>query len=52
MKDIISNISKNINIWIKEKYIKFTKKISKVKIKKKVFLKLVNAKKDEEEKDS
>lgn len=39
-------------IWTKDKFAKFTRMLSKAKVKKKVFLRLVNMEKDEEEENS
>ena len=41
-----------MHIWTKDKFIKFTEKLSKLKVKKKVFLRLANVKEKEEEEDS
>lgn len=39
-------------IWNQNKYVKFTKRLSRLKVKRKVFLRLVNVEKDEEEEGS
>ena len=52
MKDLIGEESRNTCIWTKDKYAEFIGKLSKPKIKKKVFLKLANPEEDEEEEDS
>ena len=52
MKDLVGKISGDIRIWTKNKYAKFTKRLNKPEVKKKVFLRLANMKKDEKEEDS
>ncbi len=36
-------------IWTKDEYVEFIKRLSKLKVKKKVFLRLANVEKDKEE---
>ena len=52
MKDLIGEVSGGMRIWTKDKYAEFTKKLSKSEVKRKVFLRLANVKKDEQEEDS
>ena len=52
MKDLVSEESEGTCIWTKDKYIEFTKKLSKLEVKKKIFLRLANTEENEEEKDS
>ena len=40
-----------MRIWTKDKYAEFTRKLSKLEIKRKVFLRLANTKEDEKEED-
>lgn len=46
IKDLSSKILKDIYIWIQNKYVEFTRKLHKSKVKKKIFLKLVNMEED------
>ena len=51
MKDLVSKVFRSKRIKIKDRYVEFIKNLSKSEIKKKVFLKLANAKEDEKEED-
>ncbi len=51
MKDLIGKILRDTYIWTKDNYAEFTRKLSKLEIKRNIFLKLVNTEKDEEEED-
>ncbi len=52
MKDLVGKVSESTRIWTKDEYTEFTKKLSKSKIKRNVFLRLVKAEEDEKEEDS
>lgn len=52
MNDLVNKISRDIYILSEDKYIEFIKKLSKLEVKNKVFLKLVNAEKDKKKEDS
>ncbi len=52
MKNLIGKISGGMHIWTKDEYVEFTGRLSKPEVKRKVFLRLANAEKDEEEEDS
>ena len=43
---MISKVSESMHIWTKDEYAKFTKRLSKSEVKKKVFLRLASMKKD------
>ncbi len=51
MKDLVGEVSGGTRIWIKDEYIEFTKRLSKLEVKRKVFLRLANVDEDEEEED-
>lgn len=52
IKDLVVKILSGIYIQTKDKYAKFTERLSKLELKRKVFLKLINVEKDKEEEDS
>lgn len=52
IKNPFGKISKSKHLWTKDKYIMFIRKLSKPKVKRPVFLKLVNEEKDEKDDDS
>lgn len=52
MKDLVSKILKGMYIQTKDKQIEFTERPSKAKVKKKIFLRLVNTKKDKKNDNS
>ncbi len=52
MKDLVDKVSRGTRIWNKDEYAKFIKRLSKLGVKRKRFLRLANAEKDEEEEDS
>ncbi len=52
MKDLVGEVSGSTRIWTKDEYAKFTGRLSKPEVKRKVFLRLANAEEDEEEEDS
>lgn len=52
MNDLINKISRDIYISSKDKYVEFIRKLSKLEVKNKVFLKLANAEKDKKKEDS
>ncbi len=52
MKDLGGEVSGGTCIWTKDEYAKFTGRLIKPEVKKKVFLRLANAEEDEEEEDS
>ncbi len=49
IKDLVGEVSKGSYIWTKDEYAEFTGRLSKPEVKKKVFLRLTNAKEDKEE---
>lgn len=51
MKDLVGKIPENICTKTKDECAEFTRKFSKPKIKKKIFLKLANTKKYKKEED-
>ncbi len=52
IKDLVGEVSGGTRIWTKDKYAELTGRLSKPEVKRKVFLRLANAKEDEEEEDS
>ncbi len=49
---LVGRVSGSTHIWTKKKYAKFTKRLSKTELKRKVFLRLINVEEDEKEEDS
>lgn len=47
MKDLFNRLLKNLRIQTQNEYVKFIKTLSRLKMKKKVFMKLANVEKDE-----
>ncbi len=52
MKDLVGEVLGGTRIWTKDKYTEFTGRLSKLEVKRKVFLRRANAEEDEEEEDS
>ncbi len=52
MKDLVGEVSGGTRIWTKDEYAEFIGRLSKLEVKRKVFLRLANAEEDEEEEDS
>lgn len=44
-----SEISRGIYLWIKDKYAEFTRRLSRLEVKKKVFMRPTNIKKNKKE---
>lgn len=51
-KDLVGMVPGDMYIWTQNEYAEFTKKLSRLLVKKFFFLRLANAKEDEEEEDS
>ncbi len=52
IKDLVDEVSGATRIWTKDKYTEFTKRLNKLEVKRKVFLRLANVEKDKKEEDS
>ncbi len=52
MKDLVGEVSGGMHIITKDLFAEFTRRLSKPEVKRKVFLRLANMKKDEEKEDS
>lgn len=51
IKDLVNRILKDMCIWAKDEYAKFTTILNRPKIKKKIFQRLANIEEDDEEED-
>lgn len=52
IKDWVSKVSRDIYIWIQDKYTEFIEKLNRPEMKNKVFIRLANIKNDKEDEDS